>query len=59
MENFEKNLNKEMLNQFIKKVFGIPLFLENGNLNPKFLQKFCPKAKNLEVKQLKWEKMQK
>lgn len=56
MGNFEKNLNKEMLNQFIKKVFGIPLFLENGNLNPEFLQKFCPKAKNLEVKQLKWEK---
>lgn len=56
MGNFERNLNKEILNQFIKKVFGIPLFLENGNFNPEFLQKFCPKAKNLEVKQLKWEK---
>ncbi len=56
MGNFENNLNKKILNQFIKKVFGIPLFLENGNFNPEFLQKFCPKAKNLEVKQLKWEK---
>jgi len=52
LENINK---KDILNQITKKMYKIPLFLENGTVNIEFLEKVCPKLKNLDIKQLKWE----
>ncbi len=64
LKKVRRNINKiieyayqeeHILNQITKKMYKIPLFLENGTVNIEFLEKVCPKLKNLDIKQLKWE----